>query len=165
MSNDDYDYVLVKNLDDIADFYDFVTSPITKVSNLLICQSHDHRKLMPFVDIRQMVWNWRTQSDVGNRRCDRSDGEPKSTWKQVWLRCSFWYPCFAIVLTISLSFIHSYVLLHHMLGEVNGAKGSWGFVEGGMGTVSLAIAKSAIEHGAEIFVNQVMFLSRHIGLV
>lgn len=43
-----------------------------------------------------------------------------------------------------------------MLGEVNGTKGSWGFVKGGMGAVSSAIAKSAVEYGAEIFVNQVI---------
>lgn len=38
-----------------------------------------------------------------------------------------------------------YVLLHHALGE-----GSWGFVRGGMGAVSEAMAEAAREEGAEI---------------
>ncbi|XP_069467642.1 pyridine nucleotide-disulfide oxidoreductase domain-containing protein 2 [Ambystoma mexicanum] len=44
-----------------------------------------------------------------------------------------------------------YVLLHHVMGEIDGRKGSWGYVEGGMGGVSHAIAKAAASHGAEIF--------------
>jgi len=46
-----------------------------------------------------------------------------------------------------------YVLLHHVVGELDGVAGAWGFAEGGMGSVSEAIALSAKEHGAEIFVN------------
>ncbi|XP_075072051.1 pyridine nucleotide-disulfide oxidoreductase domain-containing protein 2 [Mixophyes fleayi] len=44
-----------------------------------------------------------------------------------------------------------YVLLHHVMGELEGKKGSWGYVEGGMGMVSNAIAKAAVELGAEIY--------------
>ena len=46
-----------------------------------------------------------------------------------------------------------YVLLHHVMGELEGVKGAWGYPEGGMGAVSNAIAKSAIESGAEIVVD------------
>ena len=46
-----------------------------------------------------------------------------------------------------------YVLLHHVMGELEGVKGAWGYPEGGMGSVSNAIAKSAIESGAEIVVD------------
>lgn len=46
-----------------------------------------------------------------------------------------------------------YVLLHHEIGELDGVAGCWGFAEGGMGAVSEAIAKSARQHGADIFVN------------
>ena len=45
----------------------------------------------------------------------------------------------------------AYVLLHHNIGEVNGVKGAWGYVEGGMGAVSLAMAKAAKSVGVEIF--------------
>ncbi|XP_063818360.1 pyridine nucleotide-disulfide oxidoreductase domain-containing protein 2 isoform X2 [Pseudophryne corroboree] len=44
-----------------------------------------------------------------------------------------------------------YVLLHHVMGELEGKKGSWGYVEGGMGMVSNAIANAAVELGAEIY--------------
>lgn len=39
------------------------------------------------------------------------------------------------------------------MGEVNGIKGAWGHVKGGMGGVSQAISKAAVEAGAEIHVN------------
>lgn len=44
----------------------------------------------------------------------------------------------------------SYVLLHHVMGGVNGIPGAWGVVEGGMGAVSASIARAAIEHGATV---------------
>jgi phytoene dehydrogenase-like protein len=44
----------------------------------------------------------------------------------------------------------AYVLLHHRMGEVDGVTGGWGFVRGGMGGVSEAIAKSARAAGAQI---------------
>ncbi|XP_033880184.2 pyridine nucleotide-disulfide oxidoreductase domain-containing protein 2 isoform X1 [Acipenser ruthenus] len=44
-----------------------------------------------------------------------------------------------------------YVLLHHVMGEVEGKKGEWGYAEGGMGGVSNSIANAARSHGAAIF--------------
>jgi phytoene dehydrogenase-like protein len=44
----------------------------------------------------------------------------------------------------------AYVLLHHMLGEVNGKRGVWGHAIGGMGMITQAIAKAARAHGAGI---------------
>jgi phytoene dehydrogenase-like protein len=44
----------------------------------------------------------------------------------------------------------AYVLLHHALGEVNGKKGVWGHAMGGMGAITQAMAKAAIEYGANI---------------
>jgi len=44
----------------------------------------------------------------------------------------------------------AYVLLHHYLGEIDGAMRAWGFAKGGTGSVSESIASSAREHGAEI---------------
>jgi phytoene dehydrogenase-like protein len=43
----------------------------------------------------------------------------------------------------------AYVLLHHLMGEHEGA-GGWGFVRGGMGAISDAIAESGRRHGMEI---------------
>jgi len=47
------------------------------------------------------------------------------------------------------------VLLHHVMGETEGRRHSWSFVEGGMGGVSSAIAASAQSHGTEIFTGMV----------
>jgi phytoene dehydrogenase-like protein len=47
----------------------------------------------------------------------------------------------------------AYILLHHCMGGVGGHRGLWGFVRGGMGAVSEAIASAAREAGAEIRVN------------
>jgi phytoene dehydrogenase-like protein len=44
----------------------------------------------------------------------------------------------------------AYILLHHCMGGVAGHRGLWGFVRGGMGTVSEAIAASARSRGATI---------------
>jgi len=44
----------------------------------------------------------------------------------------------------------AYVLLHHYMGEIDGAFRAWGFARGGTGQVSLAIAGAAQHHGAEI---------------
>ncbi|KAM9365880.1 pyridine nucleotide-disulfide oxidoreductase domain-containing protein 2 [Pholidichthys leucotaenia] len=44
-----------------------------------------------------------------------------------------------------------YVLLHHVMGEMEKEKGAWGYVEGGMGGVSQAIANAARSYGADIF--------------
>jgi phytoene dehydrogenase-like protein len=47
----------------------------------------------------------------------------------------------------------AYILLHHCMGGVNGHRGLWGFVRGGMGAVSNAIADSARFVGVEIRTN------------
>lgn len=44
----------------------------------------------------------------------------------------------------------AYILLHHCMGGVGGKRGLWGFVRGGMGAVSEAIAASARARGVEI---------------
>jgi phytoene dehydrogenase-like protein len=44
----------------------------------------------------------------------------------------------------------AYVLLHHYMGEIDGAFRSWGLSRGGTGAVSNAIAAAAREFGAEI---------------
>jgi phytoene dehydrogenase-like protein len=44
----------------------------------------------------------------------------------------------------------AYVLLHHYMGEIDGAFRSWGFARGGTGAISNSIADAAREAGAEI---------------
>lgn len=44
----------------------------------------------------------------------------------------------------------AYVLFHHVMGECNGVRGVWGYVRGGMGGITQALAAAAREHGAVI---------------
>lgn len=46
-----------------------------------------------------------------------------------------------------------YVLLHHVMGSVEGRSGAWAYVEGGMGAISNALARRAVEKGAKIELN------------
>ena len=43
----------------------------------------------------------------------------------------------------------AYVMLHHYMGDIDGAFRAWGFQRGGTGEVSMAIARSAQHFGAE----------------
>ena len=47
----------------------------------------------------------------------------------------------------------SYILLHHVMGDVDGSIGAWGLARGGMGAISRAIASAAQGFGAEIRTN------------
>ena len=42
------------------------------------------------------------------------------------------------------------MLLHHYMGEIDGAFRAWGFQKGGTGAISGAIASAARAHGCEI---------------
>ena len=44
----------------------------------------------------------------------------------------------------------AYVLLHHVMGEAGGARGVWGYVQGGMGRLSDAIAAACEDMGVDI---------------
>lgn len=44
----------------------------------------------------------------------------------------------------------AYVLLHHVLGEAGGARGVWGYVEGGMGALATALAAACRDLGVTI---------------
>ncbi len=47
----------------------------------------------------------------------------------------------------------SYILLHHVMGDVDGSIGAWGLARGGMGAISNAIAGAVSLHGGEIRTN------------
>ncbi|MBV8642580.1 MAG: NAD(P)/FAD-dependent oxidoreductase, partial [Candidatus Eremiobacteraeota bacterium] len=44
----------------------------------------------------------------------------------------------------------AYVLFHHVMGETNGARGVWSYVRGGMGGLTQALAKAAVDLGVVI---------------
>jgi phytoene dehydrogenase-like protein len=47
----------------------------------------------------------------------------------------------------------SYILLHHVMGDVDGNVGAWGLARGGMGAISNAIAGALQENGGKIRTN------------
>ncbi len=47
----------------------------------------------------------------------------------------------------------AYILLHHVMGDVDGNIGAWGLARGGMGAISHAIAGALQQHGGEIRTN------------
>lgn len=47
----------------------------------------------------------------------------------------------------------AYILLHHVMGDVDGNIGAWGLARGGMGAISRALAGALQEHGGEIRTN------------
>ncbi len=57
----------------------------------------------------------------------------------------------------------AYVLLHHYMGDVDGAIGAWGFARGGMGAISNALGAAFEEAGGEIIVGSGVdqFLTRN----
>ncbi len=72
-----------------------------------------------------------------------------------------WFECDALKAALSSSSIigsflsprmpgSAYVLLHHYMGEVDGAYREWAFQKGGTGGVAAAIASAARRHGATI---------------
>jgi phytoene dehydrogenase-like protein len=44
----------------------------------------------------------------------------------------------------------SYILLHHVMGDVDGSIGAWGLARGGMGAISQSIANALQEFGGQI---------------
>lgn len=46
-----------------------------------------------------------------------------------------------------------YVLLHHVMGTAGGARGVWGYVEGGMGALTQALCRAAVAAGVEVRTN------------
>ncbi len=45
----------------------------------------------------------------------------------------------------------AYVLLHHVMGEAGGARGVWGYVQGGMGGLATALERACIDQKVDIF--------------
>ena len=72
-----------------------------------------------------------------------------------------WFECEPLKATMSASGIigtfmgprspgSAYVMLHHYMGDIDGAYRAWGFQRGGTGGVSMAIARSAEYFGVDI---------------
>ena len=44
----------------------------------------------------------------------------------------------------------AYVLFHHVMGQADGQRGVWGYIRGGMGTITRGLADYVTEHGGTI---------------
>ena len=78
-----------------------------------------------------------------------------SEWLERWFESDPIKACFGFDAVVgNFASPHSpgsaYVLLHHVFGEVNGKKGSWGHAIGGMGAITQAMRLEAESRGVEI---------------
>ena len=72
-------------------------------------------------------------------------------WFQIYILATCFVQLLMLHAMYAIILSARYVLLHHVMGELEGIKGAWGYVRGGMGALSDAIASSAKEKGVEIF--------------
>src|SRR5688500_8582007 len=80
-------------------------------------------------------------------------------WLERWFESTPIKACFgfdAVVGNFASPFApgSAYVLLHHVFGEVNGKKGSWGHAIGGMGAITQAMRREVEARGVEIRTGQ-----------
>ncbi len=100
------------------------------------------------------------------KRFHELDGEKKAALLKLMTKSAVdlldeWFECEQLKAPMSCSGIigtflgvrspgTAYVLLHHYMGEIDGAFRAWGFAKGGTGAVSEAIAGSARAHGVSV---------------
>jgi phytoene dehydrogenase-like protein len=110
-----------------------------------------------FLELAKMAWNFRKLGEDGQRAIEILTGAANPILDR-------WFESEELKTTISTDAIigafatpsmpgTAYVLFHHVMGECDGVRGVWGYVRGGMGALSNAIASAAREYGAEIQVN------------
>ena len=110
-------------------------------------------------------WGWKNLAFLG-RRFQKLSDEDKYNQVQLMTMSAVdfldqWFETDVLKATMSASGIigtflgvrspgTAYVLLHHYMGEIDGAFRSWGFARGGTGAISNAIGDAAREAGVEI---------------
>src|SRR5947208_7467038 len=109
------------------------------------------------MQLAKMAWNFRKLGADGQQAIEILNGAASPILDR-------WFESEEVKTTISTDAIigafatpsmpgTAYVLFHHVMGECDGVRGVWGYVRGGMGALSNAIAAAAKERGAEIKVN------------
>ncbi|PYL01693.1 MAG: amine oxidase [Verrucomicrobia bacterium] len=110
-----------------------------------------------WIQIAKIVWNFRKLGHDARQAIEILSGAANPILDR-------WFESEEVKTTISTDAIigamatpsmpgTAYVLFHHVMGECDGVRGVWGYVRGGMGALSNAIASAARERGAEIKVN------------
>lgn len=117
--------------------------------------------LNPFTGVRDMLSGLRLLNRLRKTpaqvRADllalftKSAGELLESWFETGpIRALFGFDAIVGNFTSPYSPTSAYVLLHHVLGEVNGRRGEWGHAIGGMGAITQAMAKEAETRGVRI---------------
>ena len=106
-----------------------------------------------FKETAKFVWEYRRIGDKLFRLVDlmtMSADDYLSEWfESTYIKAVLAYYCGIGTFAGPKSPGSAYVVMHHLMGEHAGA-GGWGFVRGGMGAISEAIAASGREKGLEI---------------
>ena len=106
-----------------------------------------------FKDTAKFLWEYRRAGDKLFRLVDlmtMSADDYLSEWfESTYVRAVLAYYCGIGTFAGPKSPGSAYVVMHHLMGEHAGA-GGWGFVRGGMGAISDAIAAAGREKGLEI---------------
>ncbi|MEO8125872.1 MAG: NAD(P)/FAD-dependent oxidoreductase [Bryobacteraceae bacterium] len=103
--------------------------------------------------------------DAASRQCGLSDSE-RASFHSILTQSAIdfldgWFESDELKVTLATDAViganggpsskgSAYILLHHCMGGVNGKRGLWGFVKGGMSGISEAIAASARSRGVVI---------------
>jgi len=108
------------------------------------------RELSKFATIGKRLWQARSLR-VAFPLLRKSAGDMLDTWfESDPIKAVLGFDAVIGNLASPYSAGSAYVLLHHALGELNGKSGVWGYAIGGMGAITQAMARVAVEYGARI---------------
>ena len=108
------------------------------------------RELSKFATIGKRLWQARSLR-VALPLLRKSAGDMLDTWfESDPIKAVLGFDAVIGNLASPYSAGSAYVLLHHALGELNGKSGVWGYAIGGMGAITQAMARVAVEYGARI---------------
>src|SRR6202046_162856 len=111
------------------------------------------RSWKSFKSSASLLWRHRTIGDQAYRMVDllsQSAYDYLSAWfEHDTIKCVLAYYASIGTFAGPKSPGTAYVLMHHLMGEHQGA-GGWGFVRGGMGAITAAIARSGARFGLKI---------------
>lgn len=138
-----------------AEFDKFLTEAANVVRKLLFDTPVDpsRRDSRSLAELVKFAWKYRKVGDNFYRIVDlltMSADEYLSRWfEHPVTRAVLGYYCSIGTFAGPKTPGSAYVVLHHIMGEHEGA-GGWGFIRGGMGAISETIAESGRRHGMQV---------------
>jgi phytoene dehydrogenase-like protein len=137
------------------DFDRYLTESAAIIRRLLLETPPDPscRDWRSFRDTARLLWNYRKVGGKLFRLIDlltmSADAYLSEWFEDTHVKAVLAYYCGIGTLAGPKTPGSAYVIMHHMMGEHAGA-GGWGFVRGGMGAISQAIAAAGREKGMQI---------------